>query len=69
MEPKFRSRASRFVLRDRGPGVGLGLSLRLSSTTAYVVTAGRFDLIRGLLDILGKRHVISEAAPSLQGDF
>jgi translocation and assembly module TamB len=34
-----------------------------------VATAGRFDLIRGRLDILGKRLVLSEASAQLQGDF
>lgn len=34
-----------------------------------MATAGRFDLIRGRLDILGKRLVLSEASAQLQGDF
>lgn len=60
---------SRIFIRGRGLDAELGGELRLSGSTSNVVTEGRFDLIRGRLDILGKRLVLSEAFAQLQGDF
>ncbi len=60
---------ARIFVRGRGLDAELGGSLRLTGTTANVVTAGRFDLIRGRLDILGKRLTLSEASASLQGNL
>ncbi len=60
---------ARIFVRGRGLDAELGGSLRLTGTTANVVTAGRFDLIRGRLDILGKRLALSEAYARLQGNL
>lgn len=63
------SAPARVFVRGRGLDAELGGSLRLLGSTAAVATEGRFDLIRGRLDILGKRLVLSEAFAQLQGDF
>jgi len=60
---------NRIFVRGRGLDAELGGSLTLTGTTADVVPAGEFDLIRGRLDILGKRLVLDEGRISLQGDF
>ncbi|RKF14056.1 translocation/assembly module TamB [Roseovarius spongiae] len=63
------SAPSRIFVRGRGLDAELGGELRLTGTTADVISAGRFDLIRGRLDILEKRFVLSEGRVLLQGDF
>lgn len=63
------SAPSRIFVRGRGLDAELGGQLRLSGSTANVITEGRFDLIRGRLDILGKRLALSEGFAQLQGDF
>ncbi|MDJ0626685.1 MAG: translocation/assembly module TamB domain-containing protein [Rhodobacter sp.] len=60
---------SRIFVRGRGLDVELGGMLRLTGDTADVVTEGRFELIRGRLDILGRRLTLSEASVQLQGDL
>ena len=63
------SAPNRVFLRGRGLDAELGGSLRLGGTTAAVVPEGGLKLIRGRLDILGKRLVLSEAELRLEGDF
>ncbi|MGO4914584.1 translocation/assembly module TamB domain-containing protein [Pseudogemmobacter sp. W21_MBD1_M6] len=60
---------SRIFIRGRGLDAELGGRLRLVGTTAALVPQGRFDLIRGRLDILGKRLVLSEGYAQLLGQF
>ena len=60
---------NRVFLRGRGLDAELGGSLRLRGTTADVVPDGSFNLIRGRLDILGKRLTLTEAQLRLEGDF
>lgn len=60
---------ARIFIRGRGLDAELGGALRLRGTTADVIPEGRFDLIRGRLDILGKRLNLTEAFADLQGDF
>ncbi len=60
---------SRIFVRGRGLDAELGGALRLRGTTANVITEGQFSLIRGRLDILGKRLLLTEALIRLQGDF
>ncbi|NCM96009.1 MAG: translocation and assembly module protein TamB, partial [Rhodobacterales bacterium] len=60
---------SRVFLRGRGLDAELGGVLTLGGTTAAVVPNGAFNLIRGRLDILGKRLVLSEARLQLEGEF
>ncbi len=63
------SAPNRVFIRGRGLDAELGGTLRLQGTTANVVPAGAFNLIRGRLDILGKRLALSEAELRLEGDF
>ena len=63
------SAPTRVFLRGRGLDAELGGSVRLRGNTANVVPDGGLNLIRGRLDILGKRLVLSEAQLRLEGDF
>ena len=56
-------------MRGRGLDMELGGSLRVTGTTANIVPSGAFELVRGRLDILGKRLTISQAQLQMQGDF
>jgi translocation and assembly module TamB len=58
---------SHIFLRGRGIDAELGGRVTLSGTTENVIPSGSFDLIRGRLDILGKRLVLDEAHLRLQG--
>ncbi|MEH6359958.1 MAG: translocation/assembly module TamB domain-containing protein [Amylibacter sp.] len=59
----------RMFIRGRGLDAEMGGVLKLGGNTAGVVPAGQFDLIRGRLDILGKRLTLEEGLVQLQGDF
>ncbi|WP_151718880.1 translocation/assembly module TamB domain-containing protein [Gemmobacter serpentinus] len=63
------SAPQRIFVRGRGLDLEMGGELRVSGTTANVVPSGAFDLVRGRLDILGKRLNITQATLQLQGDF
>ncbi len=63
------SAPNRVFVRGRGIDAELGGSLRLTGSTAAIVPSGGFSLIRGRLDILGKRLVLSDADLQLEGDF
>lgn len=63
------SAPSQIYIRGRGLDAELGGELRLGGTTAAVVPSGSFSLIRGRLDILGKRLNLSEATLALEGNF
>lgn len=60
---------ARVFVRGRGLDAELGGELRLTGTTANIVSAGRFELIRGRLDILEKRFTLDEGSIQLQGNF
>jgi translocation and assembly module TamB len=60
---------SRLFLRGRGLDAELSGRLSLGGTSANIIPSGQFSLIRGRLDILGKRLTLSEASLQLQGDF
>jgi len=60
---------SRVFIRGRGLDAELGGVLTLGGTTAAVVPNGAFNLIRGRLDILGKRLNLFEARLQLEGKF
>lgn len=60
---------SRIFVRGRGLDAELGGSLNISGTTNAVRPDGQFDLIRGRLDILGKRLDLTEGLIQLQGAF
>lgn len=61
------SAPERIFVRGRGLDVEMGGSLRLTGTTDSIVPSGRFSLIRGRLDLLGKRFTIDEGSIELQG--
>ncbi|MEH7828675.1 translocation/assembly module TamB domain-containing protein [Gemmobacter denitrificans] len=63
------SAPQRIFVRGRGLDMELGGDLRVQGTTANVIPSGAFQLVRGRLDILGKRLVISDARLQLEGDF
>ena len=59
----------RIFVRGRGLDAELGGSLRLTGFTSNVIPAGSFELIRGRLDILGRRLDLTEGTIALEGDF
>lgn len=59
----------RIFIRGRGLDAELGGELRLGGTLQNIVPLGRFDLVRGRLDILGQRIALSEASIVLQGNL
>jgi translocation and assembly module TamB len=61
------SAPARVFVRGRGIDAELGGQIRLLGTTDDIVPSGQFSLIRGRLDILGKRLVLSEAELALAG--
>jgi len=61
------SAPNQVFIRGRGLDAELGGQLTLSGTTAAIVPFGSFSLIRGRLDILGKRLELSEALLQLEG--
>ncbi|OYX25469.1 MAG: hypothetical protein B7Z10_06235 [Rhodobacterales bacterium 32-66-7] len=63
------SAPNRVFLRGRGLDAELGGEIRLTGTTADIVPFGAFSLIRGRLDILGRRLVLSQADLALEGSF
>lgn len=63
------SAPNQVFVRGRGLDAELGGELRLGGTSAAIVPSGGFDLIRGRLDILGKRLVLTRASMRLEGDF
>jgi len=54
-------------IRGRGLDAELGGTLVLRGTTAKITPSGAFNLLRGRLDILGRRLVLSAAQVQLQG--
>ena len=60
---------NRIFVRGRGLDAELGGRFRVTGSTADIIPIGGFDLIRGRLDILGKRLDLDEGSARLQGDF
>ncbi|WP_189799452.1 translocation/assembly module TamB domain-containing protein [Tateyamaria sp. syn59] len=60
---------NRIFIRGRGLDAELGGRLRLSGTTADIISTGQFDLIRGRLSILAQRFTLDEGRVTLQGRF
>ncbi len=57
----------RIFVRGRGLDAELGGRLRITGDTNNIISAGRFDLERGRLDILGKRFDLTEGSADFQG--
>ena len=60
---------SRVYIRGRGIDAELGGAIRLQGTTEDVRPSGAFRLIRGRMDILGRRLVLSQADLVLEGSL
>lgn len=60
---------NRVFIRGRGLDAEMGGALTLTGTTANIIPAGQFDLVRGRLDLLGQRLTMDEGRVTLQGDF
>jgi translocation and assembly module TamB len=60
---------ARMFVRGRGLDAEFGGQLRLGGTTSDVVPQGQFDLVRGRLDILGRRLALDQGLVRLQGSF
>ena len=60
---------SRIFIRGRGVDAELGGQLTIGGTSANVIPVGRFELLRGRIDILQQRFELTEGSASLQGDF
>jgi translocation and assembly module TamB len=60
---------NQIFIRGRGLDAELGGTLRIGGTTANVIPSGQFDLVRGRLDILGRRLVLDRGSITLQGSF
>ena len=60
---------NRIFVRGRGLDAELGGRLRIAGTTDAVAPDGFFELIRGRLDILGKRLILTEGRVTMQGSL
>ncbi|MFN3937969.1 MAG: translocation/assembly module TamB domain-containing protein [Gemmobacter sp.] len=58
---------NRIFIRGRGLDAELGGSVLIQGTTANVVPSGGFSLIRGRLDLLGRRFNLDEGRLALEG--
>ncbi|NEY90261.1 translocation/assembly module TamB domain-containing protein [Tabrizicola oligotrophica] len=63
------SAPNRVFIRGRGLDAELGGEVRLLGSLSALAPAGAFNLIRGRLDILGKRFDLDEALMQLEGDL
>lgn len=63
------SAPSQIFIRGRGIDAELGGELRLQGSTADIRPSGGFHLIRGRMDILGRRLVLSRADLVLEGSL
>ncbi|SOC07994.1 autotransporter secretion inner membrane protein TamB [Rhodobacter sp. JA431] len=61
------SAPNQIFVRGRGLDAELGGQLRVTGTTANILPVGEFNLIRGRLDVLGKRFTLAEGQVALQG--
>jgi translocation and assembly module TamB len=60
---------NRIFVRGRGLDAELGGGVTLQGTLGNILASGGFELIRGRLDILGKRLTLDRANLSFQGDL
>ncbi len=60
---------AKLFIRGRGLDAELGGSLRLTGTSNDIVPIGGFDLIRGRIDLLGRRLDLTEGSARLRGSF
>ncbi|MCF6444941.1 translocation/assembly module TamB domain-containing protein [Nereida sp. MMG025] len=60
---------NRIFVRGRGLDAELGGRIQIGGTTDAIVSSGRFELIRGRLDLLTKRFALDEGSIQLSGDL
>ena len=60
---------NRIFLRGRGLDAELGGQLQVGGSTLNPVAVGAFELIRGRLDILGRRLTLTEGRATLEGSL
>jgi translocation and assembly module TamB len=60
---------NRVFIRGRGLDAEIGGRMQIGGSTADIRAAGGFDLVRGRIDILGKRLTLDRATIALQGDL
>ncbi|RJL21288.1 translocation/assembly module TamB domain-containing protein [Paracoccus siganidrum] len=60
---------NRIFIRGRGVDAEMGGSLQVQGTTRNVIPIGHFELIRGRVDLLGKRFDLTEGLVELQGSM
>jgi translocation and assembly module TamB len=58
---------SKIFVRGRGINAELGGDLEIGGDTDNIISAGSLDLIRGRLDIIGKRFQLDEGSVQFQG--
>ena len=63
------SAPSRIFIRGRGLDAEMGGELRIGGTTNAIAPSGRFELIRGRLNLLGQRVDLTEGYIEPQGDL
>lgn len=63
------SAPNQVFIRGRGLDAELGGSFRVTGTTANVVPSGGLELIRGRLDLLGKRFDFTEGQLQMEGSL
>ncbi len=68
LDVSLRAPKAVFV-RGRGVNAELGGSLFIGGTTASVIPSGQIELIRGNIDILGRRLALTKGLVTLQGDL
>ncbi|KIC43689.1 hypothetical protein RA28_18780 [Ruegeria sp. ANG-S4] len=56
-------------VRGRGVNAELGGRIQIGGTTTAVVPSGQIELIRGHIDILGRRLALTKGLVTLQGDL
>jgi translocation and assembly module TamB len=61
--------AGRIFIRGRGLDAELGGTLSIQGTSAAPIPVGGFELIRGRLDLLGKRFDLGSGKLYVEGDF
>lgn len=59
----------RMFVRGRGLDAELGGNLRITGSTRNLTTTGRFELVRGRMDLLGQRLVFTQGSARLLGSL
>ena len=59
----------RIFVRGRGLDAELGGAISVGGTTAAVLPTGGFNLVRGRLELLGKRFDLTEGSATMEGRF